>query len=185
MSGGGWPRVHEVLQAVGLGPDLSTVDPLTLERARQRGIAVHRAIESMTYGLGEFIPDDVQPYAAGWERFLRESGFTPEICEFQVRHEAWRYEGHPDVLGWLGATRLLLDVKTGDPTGGDYQVVAYADAWNHQHPEQAVQAGAVLELTRHGTYRYAEVDLGALRPVWQAALVIWHARHRNGTRERQ
>ena len=56
---GDLPRVTEVLRAVGLGPDFSAVPAATLEHARQRGTALHAAIE--WHHEGTLDPDSLHP----------------------------------------------------------------------------------------------------------------------------
>lgn len=171
------PRVTVILKAVGLGPDLSVVAPAVLEAARQRGIAVHEAIEAAVYGYlePESIDPTLAPYLDAWLKFVAESGFQPIAAEFEVRHPLWRYCGHPDVLGWLLGKRFILDVKTGDAAGAEYQVAAYVEAWNAERPAETVAGGAILHLRADGMYRFDEVTLPAAVPVWYAAVVVYRA----------
>lgn len=172
------PRVTHILDAMGLGGDFSRVPPDVLEKARLRGSAVHSAIEAMVYGYFEECDAAIMPYLDAYNRFLAESKFVPTAAEFEVVHPAWRYCGHPDVIGWLGKARTLLDFKTGATEGMEYQLVAYVEAWNAQHPTETVKSAACVELRDSGTYRFNEVDLTAARPVWFAAVTVYHARQR-------
>jgi len=173
------PRVTTILNAVGLGPDLSMVPPDVLTAAQQRGTAVHEAIEAIVYGYFDGAPDaSIKGYLDAYQRFVAESGYTPIAAEFEVVHEAWRYVGHPDQIGWLGKHRILLDFKTGIADGVEYQLAAYAAAYNAQHPTEPVTAAAAIALRRDGTYRYHEVDVEEAKPVWLAAVTVYHARMR-------
>jgi len=175
-----WPRVSTVLRAVGLGPDLSMVPAATLDRAIERGLAVHAHAEALAYG---YLDDaDVRPehapYVDAVRKFWTESGAEHIKSEFLVRHPAWQYIGHPDTLLWLGGVRTLIDLKTGDPTGGQYQVAAYIEAHNAEHPTERVTAGAVLHVREDGTYRFKEVDLESATQTWLAAMVVYRAQTR-------
>ena len=172
-----WPRVTAVLRAVGLAPVFPGVAPSVLEAAQARGTAVHEAVEALVYGYLEEaeVPAPAAPYVSAFRKFLAEASFEPIAAERLVEHAAWRYRGHVDLVGWLHGHRALVDVKTGDADGAAVQVAAYVDAWNVQHPDQAVVAGAVLHLRDDGTYRYEEVELPAAMPVWHAALVVYQA----------
>lgn len=174
------PRVTAVLEALGLGPDLSMVPPAVLELARQRGTAVHRAIEAITYGYLDGVDPAIAGYLDAYRRFVAESGYQPQYAEVEVRHDVWRYVGHPDSIGFLGVHRVLLDFKTGDATGVEYQLAAYVMAWNHERPHERITAAGVVELRADGSYRYREVELDAALQVWQAAVIVYHAREGRG-----
>jgi hypothetical protein len=173
-----WPRVTHALRAVGLGPDLSMISPGVLESARRRGDAVHAAAEGLVYGYETEIPDEAAPYVSALLKFIADSGFEPLAAEVRVEHGAWRYVGRPDLIGWLNGHRTLVDLKTGASEGAAYQVAAYVDGWNHQHPREPITAGAILHLRDDGTYRLEAVNLAAALPVWHAALIVYRAQVR-------
>lgn len=177
MSAQGLPRVTAILEAVGLGPDLRVVAPAVLEAARHRGSAVHALIEAAVYGYiePELIDPALAPYLDAWLKFVAESGFQAIAAEVEVRHPVWSYCGHPDVIGWLLGKRFILDVKTGDATGAQYQIAAYVQAWNAERPSETVVGGAVLHLREDGTYRWDEVTLPAAVTVWYAAVMVYRA----------
>ena len=95
-----------------------------------------------------------------------------------MRREAWRFIGHPDLLVWLNGLRMLIDVKTGDSTGAEYQVALYVVAYNEQHPTERITAAAVLHLRDDGTYRLVEVELPGAERVALCALVVYQAQQR-------
>jgi len=174
------PRVTDILRSVGLGPDLSMVPPATLAAALERGAAVHEAIEAWAYGY--LTPDLVPPYAApyfdAYLKFMAESGAELIAAEIEVVNATWGYRGHPDLVCWIGKTRVIIDAKTGADDGVEYQVVAYVDGWNAEHQTEQVVAGACLNLRDDGTYRLREIDLNAARPVWYGAVTVFHAQKR-------
>jgi hypothetical protein len=168
--------VSYILRALGLGPDLSNVPPDDLEKGRRRGALVHQAIEAIVYGYWTGTDDpEIAAYLSAYQKFVSESGFKPLYAEKEVRHEVWRYRGHPDLIGWLDPSRVLIDTKTGEDTGVEWQVAGYVEAWNHQHPNETVASGACLSLRKDGTYRFNEIDLQAATPIWQAAVLVYHA----------
>lgn len=174
------PRVTAILEAVGLGPDFSAVPPAILEAARARGAAVHALAEALGYGYlddGDIRPE-LAPYVDALRKFYAESGAQHIASEFEVRSPSWRYVGHPDLLVWLNGVRVLIDIKTGDATGAEYQVAAYVQAHNEEHPTTRVTAAAVLHLRDDRTYRLAEVELPAATQVWIGAVVVYQAQRR-------
>lgn len=178
--GSAFPRVTTILADQGLGPDFSHVPPDVLERARVRGTLVHQAIEAITYGYfdDEQEGEEIAGYLDAYRRFLRESKTVVIAAEIEVVHAAWRYRGHPDLVAWLGKTRMIHDFKTGATDGVEYQLAAYVEAWNAEHPQELVTAAACVELRENGTYRFNEVEIEPAKPVWFAAVTVWHARQR-------
>jgi hypothetical protein len=173
------PSVTAILQAVGLGGDFSRVPAAALEVARARGSAVHAAIEGHHYGYGTDLEDRWKPYLAGYERFLLETGHKPTLSEFAVESARWRYCGHPDRVGMTLGHRCLYDWKTSDilelkPVS--YQLAAYEQAWNEQHPTQPIHACYAVQLKRDGTYRLHPINTKAVLHVFQAATIVIHAR---------
>ena len=174
------PRVTEILRAVGLSPDLSGIRPDVLEAGRLRGTAVHEALEAECYGyLDEAsLTEDVLTRVTGARRFCKESGYKQAAAEVPVQHAAWRYRGHLDSVGWLGAKRMIVDWKTGEsvalPSAG-YQLAAYRLAWNSEHPTEPVEMLGVVLLLADGSYRFHEVSPTAAEPIWLAAVVVYHA----------
>lgn len=176
------PRVTKILADVGLAPDFSHVPHASLEAARPRGTAVHAAIEAIAYGYSEVEAHCSDPaiaaYLDAYEKFIHESRYVTLASEFEITNPTWRYRGHPDSIGMMGATRAILDYKTGELGAVDYQLVAYIEAWNATHPTEPVTAGIAVQLRDDGTYRMHEADLNAARPVWFAAVTIYYARGR-------
>jgi hypothetical protein len=176
------PRVTAILADVGLGPDLSGIPEAVLEYARERGSAVHAAIEADFYGYldEEALAIEVVERLDAYRRFVKESQFQPEIVEFRVVHEAWRYQGHPDMLGWLMGRRTIVDWKATDVVHlkpASLQLAAYRAAWNAMHPDQPVEQLAVVQLKGDGSYRFHEVAAAEAEPLWFAAVMVFHARH--------
>jgi hypothetical protein len=176
-----YPRVTKILADVGLGPDLSHVPEDVLTRASERGTAVHALIEAEAYGYLDpvDITAEAAPYLDAYRKFVAESGAKHIASEFEVTHPAWRYVGHPDQLVWLAGRRVLLDYKTGTAEGVAYQLAAYVDARNAQTPDEPVAAALPIMLRKDGTYRIGEeVVLAPALQVFQAALIVFHAKAR-------
>lgn len=175
------PRVTEILAAVNLAPDLSAVPEDVLEIARDRGTAVHQAIEGMVYGYFDpsSFPEEYLPYLDAYRRFLKDSGYEPKYAEIEVRNEVWGYRGHPDSIGFLGANRVVVDFKSGMAKRVQYQLAGYAHGWNHEHPTEPILSALAVQLRRDGSYRVTEADLGEATPVWLAAVTVHAAQGRS------
>lgn len=172
------PRVTRILQAVGLGPDLSMVPEDVLEAARDRGVRIHEAIEALCYGYLDDLELDAEtlPYIGAFKKFVVDAGYKAEYAEIEVINEAWRYRGHPDNIGWILGKRVLLDVKSGGAQGVEYQLAGYKAAWDAQHPTAPIDSIAALLLRRDGSYRFIEYAYDEAAPVFFAAATVFHAR---------
>lgn len=174
------PRVTQILNAVGLGPDFSAVPPEVLEAARVRGRAVHNAIEALVYDFLDesVLAPDVLIRLDAYRRFIKESGYETTHTEIVVEHPVWRYRGHPDTVGWLVRKRVILDWKNVDAldlAAASFQLAGYRAAWNAEHPTESVEALGVVQLKSDGTYRFHEVSAAEAERVWFAAVTVFHA----------
>lgn len=178
------PRVHEILEAVGLGPDYSEVSPTVLALARDRGAAVHEAIEAEILGYPYSLLVAYEPYLEAYHAFVKDSGWKadPEQTERRVVSARWRYCGHPDAVGFLQGVRTMPDFKCQDSMdaaklrAAARQLAGYRIAWHEQHAREPLQATVVLQLRGDGTYRLHEVDAAAKESVFLAAVTIYHER---------
>lgn len=176
----GFPRVTHILESLGLGPDFVRVAPDVLALARQRGSAVHDAIEADAYGYldrAELTPE-ITPYYLAYRRFIDESGHEAIGSEIEVVHPTWQYIGHLDRVGWLVGKRVILDWKSGefDERASSLQLAGYRLAWNAAHPTEPVDLTAVLQLRADGSYRVHDVNAALYEHVFLAAVTVYHAR---------
>ena len=107
------PGVSEILDSLGLIPSFAKS-----EAAALRGTIVHRACHLLV--LGKLDWSTVDPRILGrvlaYERFLKETGFEPELLEHMTWHKDFLYAGTLDALGrTLKFKKFLFDIKTGGP----------------------------------------------------------------------
>lgn len=182
------PSVTTILRVVGLSGNFSQIPPDILNAARDRGSAVHAAIEAHHYGYDFDLDPEYKPWFDAYLRFVEETGHVPIVSENEVVHEAWGYCGHPDRIGWLTLKdftghRTVLDFKSGGSEGVEWQLAAYAAAWNAQHPTEPIDRAVAVALRKNGTYRLLPardgrvgVDLRQATPVFYAAVTVFRAR---------
>ncbi len=180
-----YPRVTEILRSVGLDPDYSMVPAAALEVARARGIAVHSALEALTYGYLDGETPEIAPYLSAARKFISESGYKPQVAEVRVVNETWKYQGHIDSVGTMplkgSVVRALCDWKTAeslDVEYAGYQLAGYRLAWQASHPATPIHVVAAVQLRSDGSYRFHEIDPAHAEPVWLAAVTVFHARRR-------
>lgn len=110
-------RIPSVTQALthisGYGND---IPQHVMEQARQRGTAVHRAIELWNQGdLDEFsLHEDLVGYVFAYQAFAKTTGFKPTEQELLVHSEKLRFAGTLDLLGKDFTTKFdaIVDIKT-------------------------------------------------------------------------
>ncbi len=124
------------------------------EFAMERGSVVHE-ITSL-YDDGTLDEDSVSPIVSGffdaYKRFLAETGFIVEENERKVYSDSYNYAGTLDRIGRLGAKRVLIDIKTGNPGWQcGPQTAAYSTAW-HEETGEFIRTRYGLWLRESGEY---------------------------------
>lgn len=144
-----------------LGPlnDLkySGIGEKTLEKAADKGSAVHEAIENWI----EFGIEDIEPEHRGYfDAFLKwwkEYNPIPVATERKLYHRVMRYGGTIDFLAYIEDELTLIDFKTtyvmNDMTFG-VQLEAYSQALKSFGIQ--VQRKRILQLKKDGTFEYRE-----------------------------
>jgi len=106
-----FPSVTEILQAVGLAPDLSMVKPEVLAWASARGTALHRAIELHAKGTldANSLHEEIKGALAGYLKFVQDSGHEAVASELElVDDKRWGIMGHPDRVGTIKSVEGLV-----------------------------------------------------------------------------
>lgn len=129
------------------------VDEAVLEKAAERGHAVHSAIQSYT----EFGLVDIEPKYEGYFRAFREwwkaENPTALATECRVYHKVLRYAGTADMPVLLGDKMILVDFKTSAGVNEmltGVQLEAYAKAYESHG--LVFDGKAILHLKSDGKY---------------------------------
>lgn len=144
--------------------------------AQLRGLHVHQACEWLD--LQDLDWNTVYPawlgYVKAYARFKDDTGFVPELIEFQRYHPTFRYAGTLDRVGLYSQRHVLLDLKTGgDDPSHPFQTAGYLLLG--QSEWQDYRRGA-LYLKEDGTYRLVWHDDPSDLRVFLAALTITHTK---------
>lgn len=131
------PGVTTALSVIEQG--FARVDADLIERARQFGQHVHKAIE--LFNLGELDEDALDfalvPYLNGWKKFLADTGFKVTDGEIALYHPQLRYAGRADIRGTMRGTSWLIDLKSGAvPKTCGAQTSAYQAAFDGVRPRR-------------------------------------------------
>ena len=174
--------VSKVLRDSGLAPDFAGIDPVVLEKARNRGIAVHALTEAIDGGEYPEIPTELAGYVEGYRLFKRESGFELIAAELMVGHKKYGFAGRLDRLGWIGDQRTIADLKCVAMVAHQstsLQLGAYAGGYEYLHPTQSVQQLMAVQLRPNGTYTIHLYSPSECWRVFLAALEVakWRRAH--------
>lgn len=181
------PSVTTILTRVGLAPDFRFVPEDTLERARVRGKALHRAIYLLDKGTLDrrgLHPDLVGGLAA-YEAFVAQTGHQAIASEIELIHPRWRFCGHPDRIGvHRGSQRAIFDWKMTRSYDARYvpiQLAAYRMLWNATHKEEPVELCIGVHLRRDGTFGLHELADPEAEQKFMAALIVYRELEARGS----
>jgi hypothetical protein len=145
------PGVTEILQAVRVSTDFEELAASSWRRAeaieakRELGHALHADAHAFDDDdlVWESVDPRVEPYLRAWQTFRQNSGVRPMTRERRVFHPGLWFAGTLDgIFVTPSGTRVLIDIKTGDPddSGCQFQTAAYAAAYQVDHPDEPIQA---------------------------------------------
>lgn len=172
------PSVTQVLAPL---VDFSMVPPAVLDRARQRGVAVHRCVQLDI--LDDLDEESVAPEIAGylkaWRQFRTDCQITAADFgepERPMYHKTYGYAGTPDVPLFLYKHWTVLDVKTAEAFSPVWplQLAAYQELINANTPkgQHKIEHRYSLRLRENGTYRLDQATDRNDWGVFLAALTI-------------
>lgn len=178
------PGVTRLLEACGI-IDWSHVAPATLERAKQRGTAVHQALHYFDDGEldSETLSPEIHGYVMAYAAFKNQAQFEPLLVENMGWSPAFRYAGRMDRVGIFHissetstekTSHAIIDFKSGVVLPGHRIQLA---AYNMLLPEPRKYRRIALKLNQDGTYKVHEFpqrDLQSDFGVFQAACQLWH-----------
>ena len=102
--------VTQLLDAAGLTPDYSVVQPHVLQHARERGIHVDACcdlIDADDLDWRSVHPEAV-PYVEAWMAFKEYEGYTPVAAQIPLYHPVYGYAGTADSIGLLPGGRPVI-----------------------------------------------------------------------------
>ncbi len=182
------PSVTQILEAAGMAPDFSFLDPWY----RERGKAVHRAMALELMGDLDWgsLDGRILPFIIHGRDWLDAVRATPLVVEHRWVHRTLGYGGTMDLFAESTLGPLLIDWKTNyyDPAH-DVQVAGGYEPLLLESAEEGAVAVAPGDVRKA---RMATVTLGTEMPkahwitrdnhpeIFQAALAVvtWRRNHR-------
>lgn len=144
--------IEHVTGVLGGLVDYGRIDPDVLQRAADKGRAVHRMVELHAKSdLDEArLPEWLKPVLEEWLRFCSETGFVVAGSEERVYHKKYKYAGTLDLRGTMnGQTGVgVVDIKRSFLAGRavHLQTAAYAAATD-------CKWRGALKLNENGRYK--------------------------------
>jgi hypothetical protein len=175
------PSVTTIIRGA-LGNPFERVAAPVMERARQRGTAVHKACELDDAGtLDESSVDpQIAAYVDAWRAFRREFGFEVLFAELPLYAHTHGFAGTPDcVIKLPDGVRAVVDRKTGLPgPAAALQTAAYAHLIDAEFGADLPLRRFAMRMLPSGKYRFHEyTELGDWRD-FLACLAVHRLRER-------
>jgi len=178
LNGSVLPSVTTVIKEAGLSPHYGS----NAVPARDRGAAVHKALELMDNALEldqSTIEEGWRPYLAAYQKFTKECCPIWRHVELRGYHKTLLYAGTIDRVGIVLGRDSVLDVKTGALLPWTaLQAAAYAEML--PAPIGARLARWGLQLSNNGSYKLEEYKDRNDFSVFNAALTTYKWRLQNG-----
>jgi len=183
------PSVTQVLEATGISPDLSFLDPWYLERGR----AIHEAMALELVGELDWrsLDDRIRPFIEHARDWLDVLQVTPLVVEHRWVHRIHEYGGTLDLFAESKLGPILIDWKTVIMDASyDIQVAGGYEPLLLEAAEEGAVAVAPGDVR---AARIAVVTLGTAMPkahwisrdsqpeIFRAALAVhqWRNQHRS------
>lgn len=153
-----------------------SIDQEILDRAAERGTAVHTAIENhILFGIDD-VPAEYDGYFKAFLKWNTEHGVKPESTEIRLYHRTLMYAGTADMIAEVDGKHTLIDFKTStalQPMLYGVQLEAYERAMQSlgmKKPEMKM----IVHLQKTGKYQMIPYKPGDIEcwKVFTALLTI-------------
>ena len=132
-----------------------------LDRAAERGTAVHKATEILDkYGTVE-ISTDIEPYIKAYIMFRKEHDCKWELIEAARYDPDRRYAGTLDRLGTVDGELAIVDIKTTATISPAHKKIytAALNLYRRMFPERGIKNLLIVQLRKDGTYKLHRLDI--------------------------
>jgi len=189
------PSVTELLEAAGVSPDYSKVNPAVLQHARQRGIHVDLACDlddADDLDWSSVHPDAV-PYIQAWQSFKADYDYRPIASQVILYHPAYHYAGTTDTVGELDGMVTVVERKATARMAASYalQTAGYTAEGLWTCPpgggrlsplDWGTPARIGVHLQRNGRYELVPYDDPGDHAAWLGIVALARWRKANGKR---
>ena len=169
------PGVSSILKKAGL-VDLSGIPEEVLERARNFGIAVHKACELEDLGTLDIasLSEYVVPSLEAWRKFKVDAKVEVEEIEMPVYSQRWWYAGKLDRVIVMDGKRLLVDIKSSSSVypSMKIQLAGYKIAFEELSGAK-IRGRLIVQLLPNGEYKLHPCNDESDEQVFLAAVQIY------------
>lgn len=151
------------------------IGQFNLDRAAERGTAVHKATEILDkYGKVE-ITEDIEPYIKAYVAFRKEHECEWKYIERQSYEPAKRYAGTIDRLGCVDGVPTLLDIKTTRSISKRHRTLysVCLTLYRKMFPDEDIKQLVILQLKKDGTYKL--LKLAPMDELAESCVIMHHA----------
>lgn len=147
-------------------------DPIALQRAAEKGTAVHDALQTLDEDGEVEVPDEYAGYVQAYMNFHHEHDVRWEMIE-QIVHTD-KFAGRLDRYGYVDGKPCIVDFKTTSRITKAHEVlysVAQTLYWMAIHEERLVDILYILQLKNDGTYKLIPLRID---PALASSCIIMH-----------
>lgn len=137
------------------------IGQFNLDRAAERGTAVHKATEVLDkYGKVE-ITADIEPYIKAYIAFRKEHTCEWEFIEKQAYDPDKSYAGTIDRLGTVDGVLTLADIKSTANISPSHRKLytASLNLYRRMFPDKKIEKLLIVQLKKDGTYKLHWLDI--------------------------
>jgi len=189
------PSVTELLEAAGISPDYSKVNPAVLQHARRRGIHVDLCCD--LDDADDLDWSSVDPEAVGyvqaWQCFKADYGYKPLASQVILYHPGYGYAGTADCVGELDGQVTVAERKATARMAASYalQTAGYTTEGLWSAPPGGgrlepltwgTPARVGVHLQRNGRYELVEYTDPGDHAAWLGVVALARWRKANGKR---
>lgn len=140
--------------------DYQDIPQWRLDKAAEKGTAVHEGIEIwLQYGIDD-VPDEYSGYLDAFKKWWTDSGAELIDTEVRVYHKTKKYAGTCDLLCMLDGKRTLVDYKSSvkvKKKSGGVQLEGYVQALASQGI--VIEQKAILHIKQTRDYEFIKYPL--------------------------
>lgn len=138
-------------------------------KSAAEGSLMHETIQNLLTGLPKYIPAEVEPGVAAFQKFNEQKNieFHPEFVERRIWSQRHRYAGTLDALAWVDGKFGVLDIKTSTGFYPEYnlQTAAYMTALQEFDVKRSlslprdIETRWILRIDQHRVCRQCDATL--------------------------
>ena len=148
-------------------------DPIALDRAAEKGTAVHNALQTLDEKGEVEVDDEYAGYIQAYLKFREDHNVEWRKVEWMVHTD--KFAGRIDRYGYVDGTPCIVDFKTTSRISKAHEVLytaAQSLYWMAIHDEHPVNMLYIIQLKSDGTYKLIPLSVDA---ALASACIILHS----------